>query len=95
MSAYLIVFRETPVIDPEAIAEYSRRNQENAGQSQADFGIQPVVVYGQFESLEGAAPDGVAMLRFPTLDDARGWYHSKAYQDAIPLRQKAAKWRVV
>lgn len=35
------------------------------------------------------------MLRFPTLDDARGWYHSKAYQDAIPLRQKAAKWRVV
>jgi uncharacterized protein (DUF1330 family) len=95
MSAYLIVYRETPVSDEDAIAEYSRRNHENAASSQADFGVQPVVVYGQVEGLEGAAPDGVVVLRFPTMEAAKGWYGSKGYQEAIPFRQKAADWRVV
>ena len=95
MPAYLIVYRETPITDPEAIAEYSRRNKENAAQSQADFGIRPLVVYGKAEGLEGATPDGVVMLEFPTLEAARGWYESGAYQEAIPFRQKAAEWRVV
>lgn len=95
MSAYIIVYRETPVTNPEAIAEYSRRNQENAASSQADFGIRPLVVYGKAEGLEGATPDGVVMLKFPTIEAARGWYESEAYQAAIPFRQKAAEWRVV
>ena len=95
MSAYLIVYRETPVRDPEAIAEYSRRNQENAASSQSDFGIRPLVVYGQVEGLEGPAPDGVVLLRFPTLEAARSWYNSDAYQEAMQFRLKGADWRVV
>ena len=95
LPAYLIVYRETPVSDPEAIAEYSRRNRENAASSQAEFGIQPLVVYGQAEGLEGKTPDGVVVLQFPTIEAARGWYESGAYQEAIPYRQKAAEWRVV
>lgn len=95
MSAYIIVYRETPVTDPEAIAEYSRRNRENAASSQADFGTQPLVVYGQLEALEGAAPDGVVLLKFPSVEAAKGWYGSKEYQEAIPFREKAANWRVV
>jgi uncharacterized protein (DUF1330 family) len=95
MSAYIIVYRETPVTDPDAIAEYSRRNQENAGVSQAEFGIRPLVVYGKAEGFEGATPDGVVMLEFPTIEAARGWYESGAYQEALPFRQKAANWRVI
>lgn len=95
MPAYLIVYRETPITDPEAIEEYSRRNRENAGSSQADFGIRPLVVYGRAEGLEGATPDGVVMLEFPTIEAARSWYESSAYQGALPFRQKAAEWRVV
>ena len=95
MSAYLIVYRETPVTDEDAIGEYSRRNRESAANSKADFGTQPVVVYGRVEGLEGPAPDGVVMLKFPTVDAAKGWYNSREYQDAIPFREKAAKWRVV
>ncbi|MDE2404760.1 MAG: DUF1330 domain-containing protein [Sphingomonadales bacterium] len=95
MPAYLIVYRETPVTDPEAIAEYSRRNRENAATSQTQFAALPRVVYGKVEALEGAAPDGVVMLEFPTIEAARGWYESDAYQQAIPFREKAAKWRVV
>lgn len=95
MSAYIIVYRETPVTDEAAITEYSRRNRENAGSSQAGFGTQPLVVYGKAQALEGAAPDGVVMLKFPTVEAAKGWYGSKEYQEAIPFRQKAAEWRVV
>ncbi len=95
MSAYLIVYRETPVSDEAAITEYSRRNRENAGKSQADFGTQPLVIYGKVEGLEGAAPDGVVVMKFPTMEAAKAWYNSKDYQDAIPFRQKAADWRVV
>ena len=95
MGAYLIVYRETPVSDEEAIAEYSRRNRENAASSHADYGTQPLVVYGKVEGLEGTAPDGVVVLKFPTIEAAKGWYNSKGYQEAIPFRQKAADWRVV
>jgi uncharacterized protein (DUF1330 family) len=95
MSAYIIVYRETPVTDADAITEYSRRNRENATRSQSEFGTQPLVVYGQAEALEGAAPDGVVLLRFPAMEAARGWYTSKEYQEALPFRQQAADWRAV
>lgn len=95
MPAYLIVYRESPVTDPEAIAEYSRRNQENALAFRAQFGVVPRVAYGAAESLEGPTPDGVVMLEFPTVEAARGWYASDAYQQALPFRQNAAEWRVV
>lgn len=95
MPAYLIVYRETPVTDPEAIAEYSRRNRENAPALQAQFGLIPRVIYGAVQGLEGDAPDGVVLVEFPTVEAARGWYESEAYQQAIPFREKAAKWRVV
>ena len=95
MTAYLIVFRETPVRDHEAIAEYSRRNHANAAESGGRFGIAPLVAYGRIEALEGDAPDGVVVLRFPTMDDARSWYESPEYQDALAFRRQAADWRAV
>lgn len=95
MSAYIIVYRETPVTDPEAIAEYSRQNLENAAKFQSEFGTQPKVLYGQCEGLEGPTPDGVVMLKFADRETAKAWYDSKEYQNAIPFRQKAADWRVV
>jgi uncharacterized protein (DUF1330 family) len=95
MSAYIIVYRETPVTDEAAITEYSRRNRENAAKFQQGFGTQPLVVYGQVQALEGQAPDGVVVLKFPTLEAAKGWYDSPEYQEAMSFREKAATWRVV
>lgn len=95
MPAYIIVYRETPVRDEAAIAEYSRRNRENAAEFQARFSSQPLVVYGRSEALEGANPDGVVLLRFPTFKDAKDWYESPAYQEALAFRKDAADWRVV
>jgi len=94
MTAYVIVFRETPVHNPEAVAEYSRRNRENAAEF-GKHGFVPLVAYGRMEALEGEAPDGIVLVKFPTMDDARAWYESDAYQDALPLRKSGAEWRAV
>jgi uncharacterized protein (DUF1330 family) len=45
------------------------------------------------ETLEGESPDGVVVLQFPTVEDAKAWYHSPAYQAAVPHRQKGADYR--
>jgi len=91
MPAYLIAIRERPVRDPEAMAEYQRINRENMGQ----FDIKPLVVYGALKVMEGEPPDGLIVLQFPSMEEAMAWYHSPAYQAAIPHRQQAADYRVI
>ena len=95
MPAYIIVYRESPVRDQGAIEEYSRRNRDSAAAFQQQFGIRPLVVYGASEAVEGKNPDGMVMLQFPTVEDARAWYDSPAYQEALAFRKEAADWRVV
>lgn len=91
MPAYMIFIREEPIRDPEALAEYQRRGRENPG----DFKIKPLVVYGALESVEGEAPDGIVLLEFPTVADAKAWYNSPGYQAALPHRLRAAHYRAV
>ena len=33
------------------------------------------------------------MLQFPTMEEARAWYNSPAYQAALVHRRKGADWR--
>ena len=42
---------------------------------------------------EGAPPDGMVMLQFPTLEDAKAWYASPGYQAALPHRLASGDWR--
>ncbi len=90
MPAYLIAMREGPVQDTEAMAEYQRLNRENVG----EFKLKPLIVYGATEAVEGEAPDGLIVVEFPSMQEAKAWYHSPAYQAALPYRQKAADYRV-
>jgi uncharacterized protein (DUF1330 family) len=92
MPAYLINYRETPIRDQDSFAEYQRRNRET---DPTEFKITPLVVYGAVHALEGQAPDGVVMLQFPTVEDAKAWYNSPAYQAALPLRLNAAEYRTI
>ena len=62
---------------------------------QATFSAMPRVVYGRSEAPEGANPDGVVVMEFPTYEAAKGWYESPEYQKAVALRKDAADWRVV
>ena len=91
MPAYMIFIREEPIHDAQAMAEYQQKNRENTG----DFKLKPLAVYGAMETFEGKPADGIIMLEFPTVEDAKAWYNSPGYQAAIPLRQKAAHYRAI
>ena len=58
-------------------------------ESPRDPKLTPLIAYGATEALEGDAPDGVVLVQFPTVEDAKAWYNSPNYQAAIPHRKKA------
>ncbi len=95
MTAYMIFTREGPVRDEGEMVEYGRLNRENAEEFRTLYKLTPLVVYGALEALEGPAPDGVIILQFPTVKDAKAWYNSPNYQAAIPHRMKAADYRAI
>jgi len=92
MPAYLIVYRESPVRDPAEMEKYQAQTRQMSG---TDWKLTPRVIYGDVTPLEGQAPDGVIMLEFPTVEDAKAWYESPAYQAALPHRKKAADFRAI
>jgi uncharacterized protein (DUF1330 family) len=89
MPAYIIVLREGPVRDPEAYATYQQKNRA----APPVVALKPLVAYGAMQALEGEAPDGVVLLQFDSVEDARAWYQSPGYQDALPHRLRCADWR--
>jgi len=89
MPAYVIILREEPIQDPAAMAEYQRLISEGPPPSN----LKPLVLYGAQFPLLGTAPDGVVVLEFPTVEDARAWYDSPRYREARVHRQKAARHR--
>ena len=90
MPAYVVLFRESPVRDPEAMAEYHRIGQEKGPPPT----LKPLVVYGAMTPIEGTPPDGVVVLEFPTVEDAKTWYYGP-YQEAAQHRLRAADYRGV
>ena len=89
MPAYIIVMREESVRDQDALKQY----QSLTRQMQTTIKPDPKVVYGIVEALEGDAPDGVVLLEFVSIQEARNWYNSGDYQKALPYRLQAAKHR--
>ena len=89
MTVYVLFLRESAIRDQASLDTYSRMNRE----SPPDPNLRPLAVYGAIEALEGTPPDGVVLLQFPTVEDAKAWYNSPAYQAAIPHRHKGADWR--
>ena len=91
MPAYMLFIREGAIRDQSELDTYSRKNREGP----RDPKLTPLVVYGAMEVLEGEPPDGIVLLQFPTVEDAKAWYNSPAYQAAIPHRKKGADYRAV
>ncbi len=89
MPVYMLFIRESAIRDQAEIDQYSRMNRE----SPRDPNLKPLVVYGAIEAVEGTPPDGMVMLQFPSVEDAKAWYESPAYQAALPHRKKGADYR--
>lgn len=91
MTAYVIVLRETPVTDPEAIEEYKRL----APSKEPTPGLKVLAAYGDLTVLDGQAPDAAVIMEFPTVEMAKAWYNTPNYQAAVAARSKAADFRVM
>jgi uncharacterized protein (DUF1330 family) len=90
MPAYVIA--DIEITDPAAYEEY--RNKVPA--TIAQYGGRYIARGGKTESLEGGwAPKRIALLEFPSLEQAQKWYRSAEYAPLIRIRQKASRGRVI
>jgi uncharacterized protein (DUF1330 family) len=89
MPAYVFFIREGAVHDQTEMDIYRGSNRGQPPNPK----LTPLVAYGSMESLEGQLPDGVVLLKFPTLEDAKAWYYGPDYQAAAAHRKKAADYR--
>ena len=90
MAAYIIFIRDR-MKDADEFATYGALAREARG----DHKLTPLAFYGDVETLEGDTADGVVVVSFPTMDEAKAWYNSPAYQKAKAHRLKGADYRVV
>jgi uncharacterized protein (DUF1330 family) len=80
-TAYAIAHLRTPALVPEVL-EYLERIQATLDPYEGRF-----LVHGaEVEVREGEWPGTIVVIEFPSLDAARGWYDSPAYQAILPLR---------
>ncbi len=90
MTAYVIFIRGS-IKDAGEMATYGQK----AAGARGDHKITPLAFYGPVETLEGPTADGVVLLSFPSMEEAKAWYDSPAYQDALQHRLKGADYRVI
>ncbi len=88
MPAYAIFVKERTTNQAE-LDIYAQK----AGASGAGHALTRRAVYGRHEVLEGPPIEGAVVLEFPTFEEARAWYQSPAYQDAVKHRWAGAEYR--
>lgn len=83
MAAYVLA--NVNVRDMEAYREYTSQVPATLAPFQGRF----VVRAGAVETLEGAwTPGRIVLIEFPSLELARAWYTSPAYQAILPIRHR-------
>ena len=86
MPAYVIVGID--VTAPESYDEYRRQVLV----TMEPYGGRFVVRGGAVEVLEGEWPASrTVVLAFPSVEQAKAWYDSAAYQAILPIRQRHAR----
>jgi len=84
VAAYLI--SDVSMRDPEAFEIYRTR----AAASIKQYGGKYLARGGAVEALEGAwNPRVIIIVEFPTAEQARAWYRSPEYAEALKVRDKA------
>jgi uncharacterized protein (DUF1330 family) len=88
MPAYFVLLRELTGDQHQLDAYHALAPASGIGHS-----IVPRAVYGALTTLEGPAMEAAAILEFPTVDDAKGWYESTGYQEALAHRKRGSTSR--
>ena len=90
MPAYVVA--EVEVTDAATYEEYRKLVPATV----ARYGGRFLVRGGAVEPKEGGwQPRRLVVLEFPSLEQARTWYHSPEYAPALALRLKAARSKVL
>jgi uncharacterized protein (DUF1330 family) len=90
MSAYVIA--EIEITDPAAYEDY--RKQVPGVISK--YGGKYVVRGGKVEALEGGwSPKRIAVVEFPSMEQALKFYRSPEYAPLLRIRQKASRGKLV
>jgi len=84
------VVAEVTVTDLATMQKYGERVPETL----ATFNHHYVVRSSKIQSLEGEPPKGLVVIAFDSVEKAREWYDSPAYQKIKPIRQSAANSRI-
>ena len=89
-SAYIIA--NVTVTNPEQYAEYQKLSSIAVQAHGAEFCVRG----GAVEILEGDwTPDRIVVLKFPSVEKAKAYYHSVEYTAAVKARQGASVLRMV
>jgi uncharacterized protein (DUF1330 family) len=88
MPAYIVFMRERTLDQTELEAYWQRVTPTLEGRP-----IKVLAAYGKHLTLEGPDVEGVVIAEFPTLQEARDWYESSAYQEAAQYRHRGAVYR--
>lgn len=90
MSAYVIA--EVNVTNPELFADYRKLVPATLEK----YGGRFVVRGGATETKEGGwSPPRIVVLEFPSMDQARKWYHSPEYSAPLAMRLKSASTKLI
>ena len=85
MPAYMIFIREKTIDQKELEAYWSKIRDTLAGHE-----VRVLAAYGSQQNLEGMKSEGTVIAEFPSVEAARKWYDSPAYQSVIHHRHKGA-----
>jgi uncharacterized protein (DUF1330 family) len=87
--AYLIA--NVTVSDPDTFKTYAAKLPPTL----APFGGQTLVRNANLEALEGEKPKGsIVIIRFDSMEKARGFWNSPAYREIVPIRQKSSQAQI-
>jgi uncharacterized protein (DUF1330 family) len=90
MPAYAVFIRQSTV-DQAELDIYGPK----AADSLNGHSLKVLAAYGRQEVLEGPDVEGVVIVEFPSMQEAKAWYDSPAYQEARQHRFRGAKYHAV
>jgi uncharacterized protein (DUF1330 family) len=90
MSAY--VFAEIEIVDAETYEDYKPRVPATV----AEYGGRYLVRGGSVQVLEGDwHPQRLALLEFPSVEQALAWWNSASYGPVKAIRQRSTRTKLI
>jgi uncharacterized protein (DUF1330 family) len=86
-----MVFTRLHMRDAAEMETYSNGAKNSLGGHAAKV----LAFYGAFEVAEGPGVDGMVILEFPTMAEAKAWYNSPGYVEARKHRFLGADYSLV